>query len=80
MPIYEYRCRSCGRSFDHLHRRLAEPAPACPFCGRRRVEKQFSPFAPTKGQGGELGEPVCKGGGSCSGRCPAAEFCRGGTD
>ena len=33
MPIYEYKCESCGATFEHLHRRLSEPAPDCPECG-----------------------------------------------
>ena len=45
MPIYEYRCQSCRRSFEHLARRLTDVARNCPHCGAPRPVKQFSTFA-----------------------------------
>lgn len=48
MPIYEYLCQNCGKAFNHLHKRLAEPAPACPQCQSRDVKKQFSTFSAGK--------------------------------
>ena len=32
MPIYEYRCESCGERFEKLVR-LDAPTPECPSCG-----------------------------------------------
>jgi putative FmdB family regulatory protein len=45
MPIYEYRCPSCGKDFE-LTRSIAqasEPAP-CPACGKSS-QKLVSSFA-----------------------------------
>ena len=45
MPIYEYACRKCGTTFEHLARRLDEAPPKCPKCGAAKPEKQFSTFS-----------------------------------
>jgi putative FmdB family regulatory protein len=72
MPIYEYRCRTCGWKFAHLHRRAGEPPPACPECGAAAPRKLLSVFSATvavKTPSCSLGE--CPSGGSCkSGVCP----------
>ena len=33
MPVYEYRCRSCGLGLDELQPVGAPPPGACPECG-----------------------------------------------
>ena len=43
MPIYEYKCGSCGHRFEHITR--AGVAPACPKCQGEDLEKQLSVFA-----------------------------------
>lgn len=40
MPIYDYKCRSCGRRFEQLVR-LGE-TPACPACGAADPERLSS--------------------------------------
>ncbi|MDR1597263.1 MAG: zinc ribbon domain-containing protein, partial [Treponema sp.] len=39
MPIYEYRCRSCGGSFEVTQSMKDDPLKICPTCGKeiRRV-------------------------------------------
>ena len=74
MPIYEYRCRACGHAFEQLHRRLNEPAPACPACGAKKAAKQFSAFS-AKAGGGKPELPPCSAGGCCSRKCPSAGAC-----
>ncbi len=32
MPLYEYRCRECGRRFERLQKVTAEPIRECPYC------------------------------------------------
>jgi putative FmdB family regulatory protein len=34
MPIYEYRCRSCGGSFEITQSMKDDPLKICPTCGR----------------------------------------------
>jgi putative FmdB family regulatory protein len=42
MPIYEYRCSSCGFQKDYL-RKLADPVlKVCPECGRETFSKMLT--------------------------------------
>ncbi len=46
MPIYEYRCESCGDKFEKLVRRSTDVLEAgCPSCGEKHLEQQYSTFA-----------------------------------
>ncbi len=46
MPIYEYVCESCQRSFEQLVRsKRDESRLTCPECGHGRVERRPSVFA-----------------------------------
>jgi putative FmdB family regulatory protein len=33
MPIYEYECRDCNRTFERLQHFTDEPVKVCPECG-----------------------------------------------
>jgi putative FmdB family regulatory protein len=40
MPIYEYRCRKCGRKSEFITLRISEPVEAaCRHCGSEAVER-----------------------------------------
>ena len=46
MPMYEYRCRECGREYEQLRRMSeAEKDLECPACASREVELKVSGFA-----------------------------------
>jgi putative FmdB family regulatory protein len=61
MPIYEYACDACGRSFEELIiRRSDEADVACPDCRGRKVSRLLSRTAATPSGGGGSG-----GGRSC---------------
>src|SRR6266851_7741982 len=57
MPIYEFACPKCRRIFNFLSKRV-NPAhlPACPKCGNKKMFKQMSRFAMSRG----LKEPSAK--------------------
>ena len=40
MPLYEYRCKGCGHTFEALIR--GEQTPACPECESEALERLFS--------------------------------------
>jgi putative FmdB family regulatory protein len=44
MPLYEYRCRGCGETFEAYVRAWGEDV-ACPRCRGGEVEKLVSSFA-----------------------------------
>jgi putative FmdB family regulatory protein len=71
MPIYDYRCRSCGAEFEKLVR--GDTAVACPKCEATKVERLMSlPARPASGGAtadfSRLGPPA-GGGGCCGGSC-----------
>ena len=39
MPIYEYRCNSCGHQQEFLQRMSDAPLKKCPECGKRTFNK-----------------------------------------
>lgn len=44
MPIYDYRCSTCGQHFELLVR--SSDTPACPHCAGTALERQLSRPAP----------------------------------
>lgn len=51
MPIYEYRCESCGHQFEKMVKIGAE-TPPCPACEAANVRKMVSaPSFHLKGSG-----------------------------
>jgi len=44
MPIYEYRCPSCGADFEKMQK-ISDGAPPCPACGHAEVVKRVSASA-----------------------------------
>ena len=57
MPIYEYACPKCRVIYNFLSKRInPERAPVCPKCGSKKMFKQMSRFAMSRG----LKEPAAK--------------------
>lgn len=79
MPLYEFVCIACGRTFEEICARDAA-APPCPACGAAGGEKQISvpgpritnafPYPPT-GRVHSLGRP---------GAMPSCGHCSGQSD
>jgi len=42
MPIYEYRCLSCGYEFEEVQKFSDPSFEECPDCGEKSTEKQVS--------------------------------------
>jgi len=50
MPIYEFACPKCRRIFSFLSKRVKpDRLPVCPKCGNKKLKKEVSRFAMTKG-------------------------------
>ncbi|MFH0902495.1 MAG: zinc ribbon domain-containing protein [Pseudomonadota bacterium] len=63
MPIYEYACQACGRSFEELIRGKAdEEELCCPSCKGKDLVRELSVF----GVQGNVSKPIT-GGSSCGG-------------
>lgn len=55
MPIYEYRCNSCGRKNTFLIRSISNPGKlACQKCGSKDLKRLFSRFATIKSEEARL--------------------------
>lgn len=57
MPVYEYRCRHCGRRFSLFLRSLdAQATPVCPRCGSSEASRLVSRVAVMKSEESRLEE------------------------
>jgi putative FmdB family regulatory protein len=64
MPIYEYACQDCGKSFEELIVRKSDEAEvACPACKSKQVGRRMSAPAAYGGGGGGGGHSH---GGGCA--------------
>ena len=46
MPLYSYRCESCGESFEILQKSPESGSPVCRNCGDRKTVRLLSVPAP----------------------------------
>src|SRR4051812_29634049 len=71
MPIYEYGCPKCRVVFNFLSKRVnPDRLPVCPRCGNKKMTKQMSRFAMTRG----LTAPNAGGSGEEEGAPPMPDF------
>lgn len=43
MPIYTYRCESCGVQFERTQKFSDTPLTRCPECGKKELRKVYTP-------------------------------------
>ncbi|MGB9879503.1 MAG: FmdB family zinc ribbon protein [Anaerolineae bacterium] len=58
MPVFEFKCKDCGRVFETLVRSTDEET-SCPACGSKSLARLLSRFSARSGS-------QAIGGGSCS--------------
>ena len=66
MPVYEYRCRGCGKAFERLV--FGQTAVTCPACESADVARMLSLFGVKSGSSfaGSVGGGGCGcGAGGC---------------
>ncbi len=64
MPIYTYKCKNCGKTFDFLAGvGRGNEDPQCPKCKTKEVEKLFALFGVRMGSA--TGDSSCP-----TGTCP----------
>jgi putative FmdB family regulatory protein len=81
MPIYEYRCAGCERSFEALVR-PGDGGAQCPHCHGSKLTREMSTFAARANNGDgaaaaasamansdSMGGGSMSGGGCCGGSC-----------
>ena len=78
MPIYEYRCDSCGFQKEHLQKMNDPRLTTCPECGTESYNKLLSAAGfQLKGNGWYATD--FKGGGKPATKAESAPPCQGGT-
>ncbi|MBU4532906.1 MAG: zinc ribbon domain-containing protein [Eubacteriales bacterium] len=66
MPIYDFKCYSCGHRFTVLRSVSEKDNASCPKCKGTEVKQVVSPFSfggPKKERGGGCGSGGSSGGG-----------------
>ena len=63
MPIYEYACPKCRVIFNFLSKRITpDRLPTCPKCGNKKMVKQISRFAMSRGRKEPVAQAEGEGG------------------
>ena len=62
MPLYEYRCTSCGYSFEKIQNFSAEPERECPKCHGVLIRPVTAPALRFEGAGWYVNDYAGKGG------------------
>ncbi len=69
MPIYDYRCDACGKTYDVLHKvREVEEDILCPSCGSGKHTRLISAPSIKMGSSSDSA-PSCTDGSCCGGAC-----------
>jgi putative FmdB family regulatory protein len=71
MPIYDYQCSDCGKSYDVFHKvREVEKDIVCPNCNSAKHVRLISaPAFSMKGDRSSEPAPSCNDGSCCGGSC-----------
>ncbi len=74
MPIYEFKCNACGKTFDYLapNMQSAGVKAKCPHCDSAKTHRKMSVFAVKSGSAAGTAAPA-GGGGMCGcGKMPGS--------
>ncbi len=71
MPIYEFECKACGKTFDHLapNMHVESQKATCPHCQSKNTMRKMSVFAVANAQPGGYASESSGGGSCCCGSC-----------
>ena len=75
MPIFDYVCITCGKTFEKLQLAGREETVTCTACGQEKVEKKVSaPFLPAS-----VGKPANEDRSACCAKAPGNSGCPTGS-
>ncbi|HEY2861569.1 MAG TPA: FmdB family zinc ribbon protein [Terracidiphilus sp.] len=66
MPLYEYRCTSCGHRFEKIQKISEAPETVCPKCGGVLIKPLTAPSFQFKGAGWYVNDYASKSSSSSS--------------
>jgi putative FmdB family regulatory protein len=73
LPLYEYRCKSCGHLYEKIQKVNDEPDTACPKCGGEVMRPLTAPAFQFKGAGWYVNDYASKSSSSSGSEKPASE-------
>jgi putative FmdB family regulatory protein len=73
LPLYEYRCTSCGKSFEKIQKINDAPETACPQCGGALIRPLTAPALQFKGAGWYVNDYASKPSGGSNSDSSAAK-------
>lgn len=73
LPLYEYRCTSCGNRFEKIQKVNDAPETACPKCGGELIRPLTVPALQFKGAGWYVNDYAPKSSSSSGADKPAGE-------
>jgi putative FmdB family regulatory protein len=73
LPLYEYRCTSCGHRFEKIQKVNDAPETACPKCGGALVRPLTAPALQFKGAGWYVNDYAAKPSGGSGSEKPSAD-------
>jgi len=77
MPVYDYRCHDCARTFEVFLRGAGAEALTCPDCGSERLERLLSTFSVVNPAVGGGATTCCGRDSRCdSPPCSTGDVCR----
>ncbi len=77
MPLYEYRCTSCGYTFEKIQSFSAEPERECPKCQGVLIRPVTAPALRFEGAGWYVNDYAGKGGAKAGEAAKGAEGAAG---
>jgi len=61
VPLYEYKCKQCGHSFEKIQKFSEKPLTECPECKGELVRPMTAPALQFKGAGWYINDYSAKG-------------------
>lgn len=81
MPIYTYRCESCGVQFEVTQKFSDAPLTRCPECGKKTLRKVYQPVGIVfKGSGFYATDHKSPSGGRAAGHSDAKSETKSDSD
>jgi putative FmdB family regulatory protein len=80
LPLYEYRCTSCGYTFEKIQSFSAKPETECPKCQGELIRPVTAPALRFEGAGWYVNDYAGKGGAKTGGDTAVASDTAGASD
>lgn len=80
LPLYEYRCTSCGNRFEKIQKVSDAPETACPKCGGELIRPLTAPALQFKGAGWYVNDYASKSSSNSGSEKPSGDAAASSTE